>query len=83
MSISLIKTIGGLNGSPNKCKKCNSAHFVKIGMAWNCIECGTYIPAKLNKNTGFQDVRYNLDKLLSLQNDVKNAIREIEQIVKE
>lgn len=73
--IKLVKTVGGQDGAPGKCWKCNSIHFQKIGMAWNCTECGTYIP------TSFTDLRKNLQKLQVLHGNLRTMIDGLERLV--
>ena len=46
--IKLIKTIGGHNGAPSACKTCGSIHFIRTSLAWNCSDCGSYVPLDLS-----------------------------------
>lgn len=47
--IKLIKTMSGHKGLPIECPSCTSVHFIRIGMAWSCGDCGLYFPKELQK----------------------------------
>lgn len=46
MELKLIKTTGGGNGRPPKCK-CGDDGFVRQGHGWACLNCSLYFPTDL------------------------------------
>jgi ribosomal protein L37AE/L43A len=83
MTLTLVKTTGGTNGTPTTCKGCNSSHFVKVGIAWHCSNCGTYFPAKLSQTVTAESIRKDFKDLDYLHRSLKDAIRTLEKLVKE
>lgn len=78
----LIKTVGGQGGSPHRCHSCGGNHFVKSGMAWVCATCSSYFPAELKKTDSLLGLRQNLDFLTAKHRELKQMIKELEELVK-
>jgi len=76
--IKLIKTIGGHNGAPLECDRCDSKNFAKSGIAWHCTACGTYHPTSL----GFDTIKKHLAEADAIMKKFDRAIENLEQIVK-
>jgi hypothetical protein len=79
MTLKLIKTTGGSNGSPLECTKCHQKDFIKSGIAWHCVSCSTYYPTSL----GFDTMKKHMEHAESLARSFKRTLDELERIVKE
>ena len=79
MTLKLIKTTGGSDGSPHKCSNCHQKHFVKSGIAWHCVSCATYYPTSL----GFDTMKKHIEHAESLAKSFKRSLDELERIVTE
>lgn len=83
MSLRLVKTTGGNNGSPDKCKSCGSTHFVRSRIAWNCSQCGSYVPINLRTYGHADKLQKDLEVLTELHKEFKRALDDLERIVTE
>jgi threonine synthase len=80
--ITLVKTVGGNNGTPKSCKCCGGSNFIKAGMAWSCGDCGLYFPAEL-KGAVHIRLQDSMRQLAALHNQLKHMLQELEDLVKE
>lgn len=78
--ITLVKTTGGSSGTPKKCH-CGSVDFVRSGIAWHCGNCGSYVPAKLEKGNPFQALQMNLQALTDHHKKLREMLTELEELV--
>lgn len=79
----LIKTSNGSNGSPTACNSCGSVHFIKAGIAWHCADCGVYFPTKFTTPGSDLGIKTNFDKLITTQKELREAIKNLEILVRE
>lgn len=81
--LKLIKATAGSNGSPDKCGACGSIHFIKMGIAWYCTDCGVYFPTELTNTPATRSLLVNLHNIEKLRVKMGDRIKELEIIVKE
>ena len=63
MTLKLVKTIGGLDGSPDACAKCRSSNFMASGTSWYCGDCGLYCPTLLSLKKDIYNALRVLDEI--------------------
>lgn len=67
MELKLVKTTGGGDGRPPKCK-CGNNGFVRIGHGWTCYNCAMYYP------TDFQTLQAAASRFVNYMKDKKNGM---------
>lgn len=78
--LTLIKKTRETNEISQTCK-CGSVCFIRSGIGWSCSSCSTYVPAKLEKNKSFCDLKKNLEELQNLHLKLKLMMKELEDMV--
>lgn len=82
MAVTLIKTIGGSGGAPEKCERCGKNHFIRHLGGWCCAACGLYVPPQLPApKDALVSLRENFARLQGLHGELKGMIRELEELV--
>lgn len=66
MELKLIKTTGGGDGRPPKCK-CGADGFVRQGHGWACVSCALYYPSD------FQTLSSGLGRLVQFVKEDSNG----------
>ena len=73
--LKLVKTTGGSLGTPRVCG-CGSTGFGKSGIAWHCVNCGTYYPTEL----GFASIKSHIQEMHDLQAQLSKMRKELEDL---